>query len=300
MVDRINLILKVKNITPKQFAEEIGIQPSGMSHILSGRNRPSLDFVMKVVSRYPEIDIRWLTLGVGEMYVPTTPVVDSVAKPQKDSAYGNGAKVDMSRSQSVVAASTPSLSSDMGQQGYVAGGRLSQDNYMDRQRGVAPSTQSTMDMPDLFSDIDPVAEKKMPVQSAPTVVSNENETLFPHSDVDYEGRKVEDWDKNEATAKKDGNVVVESNAPEATTTEPNSDVERQLLPHQNGVDAIDKAGVEVERKENEMAPSRQNMPDDRRASGVAYPYMADGKGKKIVKVVILFDDHSFAEYYPEG
>ena len=57
MIDRINLILKAKNLTSRQFAEEIGIQPSGMSHILSGRNRPSLDFVMKVVTRYPEIDI---------------------------------------------------------------------------------------------------------------------------------------------------------------------------------------------------------------------------------------------------
>ena len=51
MIDRINLLLKNKNISARQFAEEIGIQPSGMSHILSGRNNPSLDFVMKVMAR---------------------------------------------------------------------------------------------------------------------------------------------------------------------------------------------------------------------------------------------------------
>lgn len=83
MVDRINLILKAKNITPRQFAEEIGIQPSGMSHILAGRNRPSLDFVMKVVSRYPEIDIKWLTLGVGEMFVTPMPT-HTEQKPSLD------------------------------------------------------------------------------------------------------------------------------------------------------------------------------------------------------------------------
>ena len=84
MVDRINLILKAKNLTSRQFAEEIGIQPSGMSHILSGRNRPSLDFVMKVVTRYPEIDIKWLTLGEGEMYVSpySMPVVHNAAASQ--------------------------------------------------------------------------------------------------------------------------------------------------------------------------------------------------------------------------
>ena len=68
MVERINLLLKAKNVTARQFAEEIGIQPSGMSHIMSGRNNPSLDFVMKVVKRWPEVNINWLMLGKGEMY----------------------------------------------------------------------------------------------------------------------------------------------------------------------------------------------------------------------------------------
>ncbi len=60
--------MRAKNITAKQFAEEIGIQPSGMSHIMSGRNNPSLDFVSKVIRRYPEIDANWLLMGKGEMY----------------------------------------------------------------------------------------------------------------------------------------------------------------------------------------------------------------------------------------
>lgn len=68
MINRINLILRAKNITARQFAEEIGIQPSGMSHIMGGRNNPSLDFVTKVIRRYPEIDANWLLLGRGEMY----------------------------------------------------------------------------------------------------------------------------------------------------------------------------------------------------------------------------------------
>ncbi len=40
-----------------------------MSHILSGRNKPSLDFVMKVLKRYPEINPSWFLFGEGEMYV---------------------------------------------------------------------------------------------------------------------------------------------------------------------------------------------------------------------------------------
>ena len=90
MVERINLLLKAKNITAKQFAEEIGIQPSGMSHIMSGRNNPSLDFVMKVVRRWPEVNINWLMLGKGEMYasVPLN-VQEQEQEPRKmESAVG--------------------------------------------------------------------------------------------------------------------------------------------------------------------------------------------------------------------
>ena len=78
MINRINLILRAKNITARQFAEEIGIQPSGMSHILGGRNNPSLDFVNKVLRRYPEIDANWLLLGKGEMYAMAPSVMPEV------------------------------------------------------------------------------------------------------------------------------------------------------------------------------------------------------------------------------
>ncbi len=86
MINRINLLLRAKNITAKQFAEEIGIQPSGMSHILGGRNNPSLDFVSKVLRRYPEIDANWLVMGKGEMYVSSRPVSDAPAPVEPPAA----------------------------------------------------------------------------------------------------------------------------------------------------------------------------------------------------------------------
>lgn len=102
MIERINLLLKAKNITAKQFAEEIGIQPSGMSHIMSGRNNPSLDFVMKVVNRWPEVNINWLMLGKGEMYAgvplnvqePSVPA-DSVHTEPVNSYTGDPEQFDL-------------------------------------------------------------------------------------------------------------------------------------------------------------------------------------------------------------
>jgi len=63
MIDRILSVIKLKNLSPSQFADEIGFQRSGMSHLLSGRNKPSLEFILKVLKRFPEIDPGWLLLG---------------------------------------------------------------------------------------------------------------------------------------------------------------------------------------------------------------------------------------------
>ncbi|MEG1498247.1 MAG: helix-turn-helix domain-containing protein [Bacteroidales bacterium] len=71
MQKRIELILKTQNLTVSQFADQIGIQRSGMSHILAGRNKPSLDFVTKVLQAFPAIRTEWLLFGQGSMYVKT-------------------------------------------------------------------------------------------------------------------------------------------------------------------------------------------------------------------------------------
>ncbi len=68
MKDRILAFLQNENKSYAQFAEEIGVQPSGISHILSGRNNPSLDFVIKMLHRYSSLSSDWLLFGKGPMY----------------------------------------------------------------------------------------------------------------------------------------------------------------------------------------------------------------------------------------
>jgi len=62
------LILKTQNLTSSQFADEIGVQRSNISHILSGRNNPSLEFVTKIIKRFPDLNLEWLIFGKGSMY----------------------------------------------------------------------------------------------------------------------------------------------------------------------------------------------------------------------------------------
>ena len=68
MNERIRQFLIAENKTSAQLAEEISVQPSGISHILSGRNHPSLDFVLKMLHKYPFLSTDWLLFGRGSMY----------------------------------------------------------------------------------------------------------------------------------------------------------------------------------------------------------------------------------------
>ena len=61
--DRLAHILRAKNLTATQFAEMMQIQPSNVSHLLSGRNKPSLDFLIKLKSIFPEYSFDWIILG---------------------------------------------------------------------------------------------------------------------------------------------------------------------------------------------------------------------------------------------
>ena len=67
MKDRIAHIMRAKNLKASDFAELLGIQPSGISHILSGRNQPSLDFIKKVKETFPEYNLDWIIFGKGPM-----------------------------------------------------------------------------------------------------------------------------------------------------------------------------------------------------------------------------------------
>lgn len=67
MTDRILEILRKKNLSPSQFADEIGVQRSSISHLVSGRNKPSLEFIQKLLSRFPDISTEWLLSGTGPM-----------------------------------------------------------------------------------------------------------------------------------------------------------------------------------------------------------------------------------------
>jgi len=67
MKDQIIKIMEAENLSPARFADEIGVQRSNVSHILSDRNKPSYDFIMKILNRFSGINADWLLTGKGNM-----------------------------------------------------------------------------------------------------------------------------------------------------------------------------------------------------------------------------------------
>jgi transcriptional regulator with XRE-family HTH domain len=67
MTERINKLLKYSKMSASQFADKVGVQRSSISHVLSGRNKPSLDFVTKILESFSEINPDWLLRGEGNM-----------------------------------------------------------------------------------------------------------------------------------------------------------------------------------------------------------------------------------------
>ena len=66
--ERIKRIISSKGLTSSRFADIIGVQRSGISHILSGRNKPGLELLNKILVNFPDISGDWLITGEGEIY----------------------------------------------------------------------------------------------------------------------------------------------------------------------------------------------------------------------------------------
>jgi transcriptional regulator with XRE-family HTH domain len=64
-IKRLETILDYYSLNASSFADKIGVQRSSLSHLLSGRNKPSLDFIMKILEVFPEVDLYWILNGKG-------------------------------------------------------------------------------------------------------------------------------------------------------------------------------------------------------------------------------------------
>jgi len=78
-IKRLEMILDYYSVSASAFADKIGVQRSALSHLLSGRNKPSLDFVLRIIESYPEVNLYWLLKGTGVF--PKNSSLEALAQP---------------------------------------------------------------------------------------------------------------------------------------------------------------------------------------------------------------------------
>ncbi len=280
MVERINLLLKAKNITARQFAEEIGIQPSGMSHILSGRNNPSLDFVMKVVKRWPEVNINWLMFGKGEMYVglpSSAPTVSQAEEPMpaETPIQEHGATPFPTDTE---ATNAPEHSPDQVEEASV----VEYDLFSQPSPQQVPPTPRPRPTPQASNPHPAQPEQpEQPVQP----VQQEQPSLPPQSAPSQATRQIL--------------PPVQQPTPVSNTTPA---VEIPSVPPVESVERPSNNPMATEPSQPVGSPAPQRQPHENRPDdfvghvGLPQPNLVK---KKIAKVIILYEDHSFVEYNPE-
>lgn len=77
--ERLHMILKMHNLSPSAFADKLGVQRSNVSHVLSGRNKPSLDFLEKIISQFPRVNAHWLISG----HMPNNQSIESIKEKEE-------------------------------------------------------------------------------------------------------------------------------------------------------------------------------------------------------------------------
>ncbi|MBF9255555.1 helix-turn-helix domain-containing protein [Pontibacter sp. 172403-2] len=114
MIERIRQLMDYKNLSASQFADEVEVPRAVLSHILSGRNKPSLDVMLKIIQAHPDISMNWLLLGEGEMLntlaataKPSAASPEPERKAAKAKPGDTEAAEPVEQSQQVKAAQTP-------------------------------------------------------------------------------------------------------------------------------------------------------------------------------------------------
>ncbi len=83
--NRLKKVMDHYQLSPSSFADKIQVQRSSISHLLSGRNKPSLDFVLKVIKEFDEIELYWLLNGKGNFPIKsTTPIKTKIQVSKKN------------------------------------------------------------------------------------------------------------------------------------------------------------------------------------------------------------------------
>ncbi len=86
MKEKLEILLREKGLNPSTLARLLEIQPSALSHILSGRNKPSFQLVVKILKTFPDVNPDWLLLDDADMLRSTATSPTASTTPYRAAA----------------------------------------------------------------------------------------------------------------------------------------------------------------------------------------------------------------------
>ena len=130
------MFLKSENLNPTKFADIIGVQRSSISHILTGRNKPSFDFLVRIFEKFPVLNVEWLILGKGNMYKQQTNIQKTLFDNIDNEKVGDLSNDEITVSEiSLKETETGDIALETGtdtDQGLAEGKKLRQDAGIDK------------------------------------------------------------------------------------------------------------------------------------------------------------------------
>lgn len=102
---RLQMVFDYYELNASSFAEKVGVGRASISHILSGRNKPSLDFVMKIINEFPEVELYWLLNGKGNF--PKLEVNPSSPISSKSFPHQEKASIENPNAENSLSTTTP-------------------------------------------------------------------------------------------------------------------------------------------------------------------------------------------------
>ncbi|MBI1646026.1 helix-turn-helix transcriptional regulator [Capnocytophaga sp. 051621] len=94
---RLQQVMDYYGLNAAAFADTLEIQRSGISHLLSERNKPSLDFILKLIEKFPEVDMYWITQGKGTFPRKEDKEVSVPKKVQQPDLFSDIPEIEMER-----------------------------------------------------------------------------------------------------------------------------------------------------------------------------------------------------------
>jgi len=90
---RLQQVMDYYGLNAAAFADSLEIQRSGISHLLSERNKPSLDFILKLIEKFPEVDMYWITQGKGSF--PRKEEMHSISPRKQPDLFSDIPEIEM-------------------------------------------------------------------------------------------------------------------------------------------------------------------------------------------------------------